>query len=44
MLVGDSGTWPDIAEIGGKEEEWQREGDWNMEEEESGEIMNTWTI
>jgi len=27
MLMGDSGTWPDIAEIGGKEEEWQKRGD-----------------
>ena len=27
MLVGDSGTWPDIAEIGGREEEWQKGGD-----------------
>ena len=44
LLVEDLGTWPDIAEIGGREEEWQREEDWNMEEGESRELMNTWTI
>ena len=44
MLAGDSGTWPVIAEIGGREEEWQKEGDWNMEGEESRELTNIWTI
>ena len=41
MLMKDSGTWPDIAEIGGREEEWQKGGDWNMEEGESRELTNT---
>ena len=31
MLVGDSGTWPNIAGIGVREGEWQRIGEWNME-------------
>ena len=44
MLVKDSGTWPAIAEIGGREEEWQKGGDCNMEEGELKELMNTWTI
>ena len=34
MLVGDSGTWPDIAEIEVREGEWQRIGEWNIEGEE----------
>ena len=44
MLAGDSGIWPDIAEIGNRKEEWQKEGDWNMEEEELRELMNIRTI
>ena len=44
MLAGDSGTWPDIAEIGGREGEWQKEGDRNMEEEELRKLMNIQTI
>jgi len=39
MHVGVLGTWPDIVEIGG-EEEWQKEGGWNIKEEESRELMN----
>jgi len=27
MLVGDLGIWPVIVGIGGREEEWQKEGD-----------------
>jgi len=42
--VGDSGTWPTIVGIGVREEEWQKGGGWNMKEEESRELMNTWTI
>ena len=41
MLAGVLGTWPITAGIGDKEEEWQKEGDWNMEEGESRELMNT---
>ena len=44
MPVGDLGIWPVIAEIGGREEEWQKEGDWKLEERKSRELMNTWTI
>jgi len=33
------GIWSDIVEIG-EEEEWQREGGWNMEGEELRELMN----
>ena len=40
MLAEDLGTWPDIAEIGGREEEWQKGGDWNTEEGESRGLMN----
>jgi len=39
--VGDSGTCPIIAEIGVREEEWQKGGGWNMEEGEQRELMNT---
>jgi len=38
------GTWPIIVGIGGREEEWQKGGDWNMEEEVSREICNIQTI
>ena len=34
MLVEALGTWPDIAEIGVREEEWWRIGKWNMVEGE----------
>jgi len=44
MLVEALGTWPVIVEIGDREEEWQRIGDWNMEREESRKFMNNWTI
>ena len=44
MLVEASGTWPIIAEIGVREEEWQKGGDWNMEEGESRKLMNIWII
>ena len=44
MLVEDLGTWPNIVGIGSREEEWQKEGDWNTEEEVSREICNIWTI
>ena len=43
MLVEDLGIWPDIVEIG-EEEEWQKEGGWNMQEGESRETLNIWTI
>ena len=32
--MGDLGIWPDIAGIGVREGEWQRIGEWSMEEEE----------
>jgi len=32
MLVEVLGIWPTIVEIGVREEEWQKEEDWNMEE------------
>ena len=38
MLVEVLGIWSDIVEIR-EEEEWQREGGWNMREEESRETM-----
>ena len=44
MLVGALGTWPIIAKIGVREKEWQKGGGWNMEEGESRELINTWTI
>ena len=44
MLVGALDTWPVIAEIGVREEEWQKGGGWNIEEGELRELMNTWTI
>jgi len=44
MFVEDLGIWPVIVGIGGREGEWQKEGDWNMEEEVSREICNIWTI
>ena len=44
MHVGDLGTWPVIAEIRVREEEWQKGEGWNMEEGELRELMNTWTI
>ena len=34
MYVGDLGTWPITVEIEGREGEWQRIGEWSMEEEE----------
>jgi len=34
MLVGDSGTWLDIAGIGDREGEWWKIGEWSMEREE----------
>jgi len=37
------GTWPNIVEIEG-EEEWQREGGWNIEGEESKKLTNNQTI
>jgi len=37
------GTWPNTAEIGGREVGWRKEGDWSMEEEER-DIMNIWII
>ena len=40
----DLGTWPIIVEVSNKEEEWLREEGWNMEEEESREILNIRTI
>ena len=33
MLVGNLGTWPDIAGTGVKEAEWRTIGEWNMAEE-----------
>ena len=44
MPVEDLGTWPIIVGIGGREEEWQKGGDWNMGEEASREIYNIQTI
>jgi len=44
MPVEDLGTWPVIVGIRGREEEWQKKGDWNMEEEVSREICNIRTI
>ena len=44
MPMKDLGTWPVIVGIGGREGEWQKEEDWNMEEEKSRELINTWTI
>ena len=35
MLVGDLGTWPAIAGIKDREEEWQKIGEWSIEEKES---------
>jgi len=32
--VGALGTWPIIAEIGVREEEWQKGKGWNIEEGE----------
>jgi len=43
MLVGVSGIWPTIVGIRVREEEWQKEEDWNMGEE-SREILNFQTI
>jgi len=43
MLVEVLGTWSDIVEIR-EEEEWQREGGWNMREEELRETMNNRVI
>ena len=34
LLAGDSGIWPVIAGIGGREGELWITGEWNMEEEE----------
>jgi len=39
MPVGVLGTWPTIVGIEGREEEWQRGEDWNMEEEASRKIF-----
>jgi len=38
------GTWSIIVGIGSREKEWQKGGDWNMEEEVSREICNIRTI
>jgi len=43
MHVEVLGTWPNIVEIR-EEEEWQREGGWNIEEEKSKELINNQTI
>ena len=42
--MGALGIWPIIIGIGGREAEYQREGGWNIEKEESSESMNNWTI
>ena len=34
MPVEDLGTWPTIAKIGVREEEWQRIREWSMGDEE----------
>ena len=34
MLVGDLGIWPAIVEIEDRGEEWQKIGEWSMEEGE----------
>ena len=44
MLVGDSGTWPDIAEIEVREGEWWIIREWSMEEEELRRLLIYQTI
>jgi len=44
MLVEGSGTWPVIVGIGCRGGEWLRGEGWNIEEEESREILNIQTI
>ena len=44
ILVGALGIWPTTVGIGGKEGEWQKREDWNMEGEGLRESMNIQTI
>ena len=44
MHVEALGIWPATIGIGGKEGEWQKGEDWNMEGEGSRESMNIQTI
>ena len=44
MLVEALGIWPATVGIGGKEGEWQKEEDWNIEGKELRESTNIWTI
>jgi len=44
MLVGDSGIWPATVGIENRGEEWQRIGEWSMEEGELRRLQTLGTI